>query len=33
MILCVMRVFVDDERLGTSNQYYERFIVRNKDLL
>ena len=32
MILCVMRVFVDAERLGTSNQYYERFAVRNKVL-
>ena len=32
MIACVMRVFVDAERLGTSNQYYERFAVRNKVL-
>ena len=27
-----MRVFIDAERLGTSNQFYERFNVRNKVL-
>lgn len=25
-----MRVFIDAERLGTSNQFYEKFTIRNK---
>ena len=32
LILSIMRVFIDAERLGTSNQFYERFNVRNKVL-
>ena len=32
LILSIMRVFIDAERLGTSNQFYERFTVRNKVL-
>jgi ubiquitin conjugation factor E4 B len=28
-----MRVFIDAERLGTSNQFYEKFAIRNKILL
>lgn len=29
----IMRVFVDAERLGTANQFYEKFSVRNKILV
>ena len=32
LIFSIMRVFIDAERLGTSNQFYERFNVRNKVL-
>ena len=32
LIVSIMRVFIDAERLGTSNQFYERFNVRNKVL-
>ena len=32
LIASIMRVFIDAERLGTSNQFYERFNVRNKVL-
>ena len=32
MIFSIMRVFIDAERLGTNNQFYERFNVRNKVL-
>ena len=32
LILSIMRVFIDAERLGTANQFYERFSVRNKVL-
>ena len=32
LIFSIMRVFIDAERLGTSNQFYERFSVRNKVL-
>ena len=32
LIFSIMRVFIDAERLGTSNQFYERFGVRNKVL-
>jgi ubiquitin conjugation factor E4 B len=30
LIISVMRVFIDAERLGTSNQFYEKFSIRNK---
>jgi hypothetical protein len=30
LILSLMRVFIDAERLGTSNQFFEKFTVRNK---
>jgi hypothetical protein len=33
LIFALMRVFIDAERLGTSNQFYEKFSVRNKILL
>lgn len=29
-IFSLMRVFIDAERLGTSNQFYEKFSIRNK---
>ena len=32
LIFSIMRGFIDAERLGTSNQFYERFSVRNKVL-
>ena len=32
LIFSIMRVFIDAERLGTANQFYERFNVRNKVL-
>ena len=32
LIFSIMRVFIDAERLGTANQFYERFYVRNKVL-
>jgi ubiquitin conjugation factor E4 B len=30
MMVSLMRVFIDAERLGTSNQFYEKFSIRNK---
>jgi hypothetical protein len=33
LIYSLMRVFIDAERLGTSNQFYEKFAIRNKILL
>lgn len=33
LMVSIMRVFVDAERLGTSNQFYEKFSVRDKILL
>jgi hypothetical protein len=30
LIVSLMRVFIDAERLGTSNQFYEKFSIRNK---
>jgi ubiquitin conjugation factor E4 B len=32
LIISVMRVFIDAERLGTSNQFYEKFSIRHKIL-
>jgi len=32
-MISILRVFVDAERLGTSNQFYEKFNVRAKILL
>lgn len=32
LIFSLMRVFIDAERLGTSNQFYEKFSVRHKIL-
>ena len=32
LIFSIMRVFIDAERLGTANQYYEKYTVRNKVL-
>jgi ubiquitin conjugation factor E4 B len=32
LIYSLMRVFIDAERLGTSNQFYEKFSIRNKIL-
>jgi hypothetical protein len=33
LMVSILRVFVDAERLGTSNQFYEKFNVRHKILL
>jgi hypothetical protein len=33
LIFSLMRVFIDAERLGTSNQFYEKFAIRNKILV
>ena len=33
LMISILRVFVDAERLGTSNQFYEKFNVRHKILL
>ena len=33
LMISILRVFVDAERLGTSNQFYEKFSVRAKILL
>ena len=33
LMVSILRVFVDAERLGTSNQFYEKFSVRSKILL
>ncbi len=30
LIISLMRVFIDAERLGTANQFYEKFSIRNK---
>ena len=32
LIMCLIRVFIDAERVGTSNQFYEKFNIRNKVL-
>jgi ubiquitin conjugation factor E4 B len=32
LVISVMRVFIDAERLGTSNQFYEKFSIRHKIL-
>lgn len=33
LINSIMRVFIDAERVGTANQFYEKFSIRNKVLL
>ena len=33
LMVSILRVFVDAERLGTSNQFYEKFVVRAKILI
>jgi ubiquitin conjugation factor E4 B len=30
LVISLMRVFIDAERLGTANQFYEKFSIRNK---
>ena len=32
-MISILRVFVDAERLGTSNQFYEKFVVRAKIMI
>ena len=32
-MVSILKVFVDAERLGTSNQFYEKFVVRAKILI
>ena len=33
LMVSILRVFVDAERLGTSNQFYEKFVVRAKIMI
>ena len=33
LMISILRVFVDAERLGTSNQFYEKFVVRAKIMI